>query len=427
MDGSRPLSGIATNLEYLREIIASPMFAAGDVSTRALSRLAYRPKAVEVIAPGAYTTIQDYPGRIGHWDVGVPPSGPMDDFAFRVANRIVGNDSSAAGLECTLAGPTLRFHPDALVAVTGATAEATLDGDPIARWAPVAIKAGQTLAIGRASSGCRTCLAIRGGFNVPVYLGSRSTFVLGQFGGHAGRTLRPGDMLPLSESPAAGPPVAAAPAAPIPTYPSKWEVGVVYGPHGAPDFFTDDAVAMFFEMAWEAHYNSNRLGIRLIGPNPAWTRSDGGEAGLDPSNIHDCYAVGSVNFTGDMPIILTCDGPSLGGFVCPVTIAKAELWKAGQSKPGDRIRFRPISFDEALALETAQDEAIANLAPLRAPPAMAPQVLSRRARSRQPCWRRALPKEIGQPSLTGKPVTATSSSSTDRTSWIFATAFACML
>ena len=92
MDGSRPLSGIATNLEYLREIIASPMFAAGDVSTRALSRLAYRPKAVEVIAPGAYTTIQDYPGRIGHWDVGVPPSGPMDDFAFRVANRIVGNE-----------------------------------------------------------------------------------------------------------------------------------------------------------------------------------------------------------------------------------------------------------------------------------------------------------------------------------------------
>ncbi len=368
------LAGIATNLDYLRAIAASPMFAAGDVSTRALSQLDYRANAIEVLAGGTYTTIQDYPGRVGHWAVGVPPSGPMDDYAFRIANRIVGNDESAAGIECTLAGPTLKFHRDGLIALTGASAEATLDGTPVVWWAPVEVRAGQVLVIGKTRKGCRIYLAIGGGFDVPVYLGSRSTFVLGQFGGHAGRILRQGDMLPLGTrlpSPLAP---RATPAELIPAYAADWEVGVLYGPHGAPDFFTEEAIAMFFATAWEVHYNSNRLGVRLIGPKPSWARSDGGEAGLHPSNIHDCeYAIGSVNFTGDMPIILTRDGPSLGGFVCAATIAKAELWKIGQAKPGDRIRFKPMSFEDARALEWAQDQAIVELEPLgELPPITAP-------------------------------------------------------
>jgi urea carboxylase len=371
------LCGIATNLDYLRQVIASPMFAAGEVSTQALSRIDYRPNAVEVVQPGTFTTIQDYPGRVGHWDVGVPPSGPMDDYAFRLANRIAGNDETAAGIECTLAGPTLKFHSDTVIALTGASADATLDGEPVNFWMPIAVRAGQTLAVGRAKSGCRTYIGVQGGFDVPLYLGSRSTFVLGQFGGHAGRVLRTGDMLPIAERPATAPAAGAAPASLVPSYTSEWDVGVLYGPHGAPDFFTTDAIEMFFATAWEVHYNSNRLGIRLIGPKPTWTRSDGGEAGLHPSNVHDCeYAIGSVNFTGDMPVILTRDGPSLGGFVCPVTIAKGELWKVGQAKPGDRIRFRAISFDDALALEKAQDEAIATLAPVDFHPSETPPSLA---------------------------------------------------
>ena len=371
------LSGIATNLDYLRQIIAWDDFAAGKVSTRALSRFAFRPNAVEVMLPGTYTTIQDYPGRVGHWDVGVPPSGPMDDYAFRLANRIVGNDDSAAGIECTLAGPTLKFHTDTVIALAGANAEATLDGKPVTWWSPIEVRAGQTLAVGRATSGCRTYVAVQGGFDVPLYLGSRSTFVLGQFGGHAGRTLRVGDLLPLGTRSEDAPDSGAAPATLIPTYADTWDVGVLYGPHGAPDFFTTEAIETFFATDWEVHYNSNRLGIRLLGPKPTWTRSDGGEAGLHPSNIHDCeYAIGSVNFTGDMPVILTRDGPSLGGFVCPVTIAKSELWKVGQAKPGDRIRFRPITFDDALAREKAQDLAIANLAPVVAAPSVVKPLLT---------------------------------------------------
>ncbi len=112
---------------------------------------------------------------------------------------------------------------------------------------------------------------------------------------------------------------------------------MLYGPHGAPDFFTPDYIDTFFAADWEVHYNSNPTGIRLIGPKPGWARADGGEAGLHPSNIHDnAYAIGTIDFTGDMPVILGPDGPSLGGFVCPVTIAQAELWKMGNCGPATK-------------------------------------------------------------------------------------------
>lgn len=362
-------AGIATNLDYLRQIISVDFFVNGDVATNKLASFNYKAPVVEVIQPGTYTSIQDYPGRVGYWSVGVPPSGPMDDYAFRLANRIVGNHSDSAALEITLIGPKLRFHTDTIIALTGAKSAAKLDGQLISFWAPITVKAGQVLEIGKAETGCRSYLAVRNGFDVPVYLGSRSTFALGQFGGHAGRTLRATDMLPISNpaitactTPAPSFAPTAAPLGLIPDYPNEWEIGVLYGPHGAPDFFTEDAINMFFNTAWEVHYNSNRLGIRLNGPKPTWTRSDGGEAGLHPSNIHDTeYAVGSINFTGDMPVILTKDGPSLGGFVCPVTIVKAELWKVGQVKPGDKIRFKHLSFDTALAMELAADKAIETL------------------------------------------------------------------
>ncbi|MCU1720061.1 urea carboxylase [Pseudomonas sp. 5P_5.1_Bac1] len=376
------LHGIATNLDYLRQVVAAPRFHSGDVWTRLLDSFDYQPQAIEVLEPGTYSSVQDFPGRLGYWDIGVPPSGPMDDFAFRLANRIVGNHESAAGLEFTLQGPTLRFHSDGLIALTGADCPATLDGEGIAYWAPIAVKAGQVLRLGRAASGCRTYLAVRNGLDVPVYLGSRSTFALGQFGGHAGRTLRPGDILGVSRpelaactTPAPVSPPQALDASLIPAYGRTWQIGVLYGPHGAPDFFTEASIEAFFAAEWEVHYNSNRLGVRLSGPKPGWARADGGEAGLHPSNVHDCeYAIGAINFTGDFPVILTKDGPSLGGFVCPVTIAKAELWKVGQVKPGDTVRFHPISFKQAQSLEQAQLGSIAALAAIAAVTLPAPSL-----------------------------------------------------
>ncbi|PHM31269.1 urea carboxylase [Xenorhabdus innexi] len=363
------LHGITTNLEYLRQITACDVFQKGQVWTRMLDNFTPKANVIEVLQPGTWSSVQDYPGRLGYWDIGVPPSGPMDDLAFRLANRIVGNHESAAGLEFTLEGPTLQFHCDALIALTGAESYALLDGAKVSYWQPLNVKAGQTLEIGRAQSGCRTYLAVRNGIDVPCYLGSRSTFALGQFGGYAGRTLNIADMLSISQPslPACTTPAPvslpqAAESDLIPVYGDTWNIGVLYGPHGAPDFFAQDYIDEFFSTEWQVHYNSNRLGVRLTGPKPVWARPDGGEAGLHPSNIHDCeYAIGSINFTGDFPVILTRDGPSLGGFVCPVTIAKAELWKVGQVKPGDRIRFHPISIEEAVALEEQQTQRIDTL------------------------------------------------------------------
>src|SRR5476649_2286078 len=377
------LHGIATNIDYLRQVVATPLFRDGEMWTRMLDSFAYAPHAIEVIAPGTYSSVQDYPGRLGYWDIGVPPSGPMDDFAFRLANRIVGNHPDAAGLEFTLQGPTLRFHCDATFALTGARCPADIDGESVTYWEPVNVKAGQTLTLGRATQGCRTYLAVRNGFDVPVYLGSRSTFALGQFGGQAGRTLRVADMLTISqpELPACTTPAPvslpqAAAAQCVPAYGNVWNIGVLYGPHGAPDFFTKESIDAFFAAQWQVHYNSNRLGVRLTGPKPQWARLDGGEAGLHPSNVHDCeYAIGAINFTGDFPVILTRDGPSLGGFVCPVTIAKAELWKVGQVKPGDKIRFHPISFEQAQALELAQQGTIDSLMPIDAMTLATPSLL----------------------------------------------------
>jgi urea carboxylase len=356
------IAGIETNLDYLRQLIATPLFASGGMTTRALDSFAYAPRTIEVMVAGTQTTIQDYPGRIGYWNVGVPPSGPMDDLSFRLGNRALGNPPDTAALEVTVSGPTLKFNTDALVCLTGAAMAADLDGVPVHFWTPIAVRSGQALRIGALlSAGCRAYLSVRGGFDVPSYLGSRATFTLGKFGGHGGRSLMVGDVLHLGSAP----PTADARAVPADARPAvddDWELGVLYGPQGAPDFFTEDDMVAFFATTWQVHYNSNRTGVRLIGTKPGWARTDGGEAGLHPSNIHDnAYAIGAVDFTGDMPVILGPDGPSLGGFVCPVTLVKAELWKLGQLRPNNRIRFRRLTPDDALEAEVAQERMIANV------------------------------------------------------------------
>jgi urea carboxylase len=355
------VAGIESNLEYLRQVLGASEFQNAELTTRWLDQFDYQPHSIDVLAGGTQTTIQDYPSRLGYWDVGVPPSGPMDSLAFRLANRLVGNSESAAGLEMTLTGPTLQFNHDTVIALTGAPMETTLDGEPVAFWETIAVKRGQTLAVGPAvKGGMRAYLAIAGGFAVPEYLGSQSTFILGQFGGHAGRALRTGDVVHFGEAEGGkGEPFPALENPPA--YTHSWNIRVMYGPHGAPDFFTPDDIDTFFATDWEIHYNSDRTGIRLIGPKPEWARSDGGEAGLHPSNIHDnAYGIGTVDFTGDMPVILGPDGPSLGGFVCPATIVHADLWKMGQLRAGDKVRFEMISLADARLLDERQEERVAN-------------------------------------------------------------------
>jgi len=348
--------GLETNLDYLRAVVAKPEFLAGGFPTSFLTGVLYRPHAAEVIEPGMQTTVQDYPGRLGYWHVGVPPSGPMDPLAFRAANRLVGNSVSDAAIECTMTGPALRFHSDAVIAITGADMAARLAGEPVPMWKAFHVRGGSILRLAAASEGSRTYVAIRGGIDVPEYLGSRSTFILGKFGGHAGRVLRSGDILRWNGKAEVRDESEAAAHCPIPHYSHEWDIGVLYGPHGAPDFFTNDDIETIFKASWKVHYNSDRTGVRLIGPRPKWARKDGGEAGLHPSNIHDnAYAVGGMDFTGDMPVLLGPDGPSLGGFVCPVVVAHDELWKLGQLRPGDTVRFTSISDSQSCVLHAHQD------------------------------------------------------------------------
>ncbi|MBT2787423.1 MULTISPECIES: urea carboxylase [unclassified Halomonas] len=357
--------GITTNRTWLAHVLRAERFLQADLDTHWLTTLEWAPPVIEVLAPGTMTTIQDFPGRQGHWDVGVPPSGPFDDWSFRLGNRLLDNPADAAGLEITLTGPTLCFHRATQIVLAGADLPATLDGKAVSFWQVIDIPAGATLTLGKAAVGARAYLLVRGGIQCPRYLGSRSTFTLGQFGGHGGRALRSGDMLDL-------PVLAAVPAtqldqALIPTFGNQdggktWQVAVLYGPHGAPDFFTGDDIERFFDHEWEVHYNSSRTGVRLIGPRPEWARADGGEAGLHPSNIHDnAYAFGTIDFTGDMPVILGPDGPSLGGFVCPATVVRAERWKLGQLAAGDKVRFVPVSLATARAVEERQLKQLASL------------------------------------------------------------------
>ncbi|HUD66982.1 MAG TPA: urea carboxylase [Candidatus Sulfotelmatobacter sp.] len=356
------LSGIETNLPYLKQVVSHPAFQAGGVTTSFLRDFPYRRRAIDVLESGTQTTIQDYPGRLGYWHVGVPPSGPMDALAFRFANRLVGNEENAAGLEITLTGPTLRLACDTTIALTGADFGAKLDGRPMPQWQAVSVRGNSLLELGTGNDSARAYLAVAGGLEAPLYLGSRATFILGKFGGQSGRMLRPGDVLHLSETDRGpGEMRTLAPTA-IPQYSRKWEIGVLYGPHGAPDFFAPEDIDMILSTPWKVHYNSDRTGVRLIGPKPRWARKDGGEAGLHPSNIHDnAYAVGTIDFTGDMPVILGPDGPSLGGFVCPATIVEAERWKIGQLKAGDVVRFRPLSLKQAEELQAEVETCLETL------------------------------------------------------------------
>lgn len=369
------LYGSETNLTYLKSLCQDETLQRGDVTTRYLDDVGFAPPRIDVLQGGTQTTIQDYPGRSGYWDVGVPPSGPFDSYSFQLANRLLQNQSADAGLEITLQGPTLRFAVDSQVVIGGAAIAATLDNNNVPLWQVIDVGAGQTLALGRvAEQGARSYLAVRGGIQCPDYLGSKSTFTLGQFGGHNGRALRAGDVLHLDDN--IGPvKTDTLPPGLRPDIANTWQLRVIYGPHGSPDFFSDDDIDSFFNTDWEIHYNSSRTGLRLIGPKPQWARSNGGEAGLHPSNIHDnAYAFGTVDFTGDMPVILGPDGPSLGGFVCPATVITADLWKLGQLRAGDKVRFLPTSLDDAVQLEQQQREQIQSLQPrMQDRPAIVPK------------------------------------------------------
>lgn len=307
------------------ELPGSEHRAAGALATS--GNASPRDAAISVLQPGLFSTVQDL-GRRGHRASGVPLSGAADSLSLRLANLLVGNPAGAAGLECTLLGPTLRCERDLTVAIMGAT----FPGLPSGRT--VRLVAGSEIALGHATDGCRGFLAVAGGIDVPLVLGSRSTLVAAGLGGCAGRALRAGDRLAVGEP--AEPPAALEDVPPA--LRTVRRPGVLRMIPGKQIDLCGDAV---WSRTFRASSRSDRMGLRLEGqPLPGAER----EAGMASVAV----APGTVQLPPDgRPIILLADAQTIGGYPVIGQVIAADLPLAAQLRPGDEVRMRRVTADEA--------------------------------------------------------------------------------
>ena len=367
------LCGPPTNLDFLAQVLESDDFVAGNTTTNMLAKnFSYSPTALEFVEPGAYTTIQDYPGRVGIPN-GVPPSGPMDSLSFRVANILVGNPAGMEGFEITMMGPTIQFFGLAVIALCGAAFSFTINGKPAARWARHVLPPNSRIVISdveQGQGGARAYLAIRGGLpGIADYLGSKATTPSVGWGGYQGRCMRAGDFLFLDAKAgqeSSGLPSVSLPPVLIPAIGNSkcLKLFALPGPWFSNDYITTSGgQEHIFSSKWTYSHNSSRTGIRLEGVSPAWARTDGGDGGSHPSNMVG-YGVcpGAVSWTGDAGVIITQDGQNQTGFIVTHTIASADLWRMGQLRPGDALGFQPISWEQAAALEQKLENYIAFIA-----------------------------------------------------------------
>ncbi len=298
-----------------------------------------------VVEPGLLTTVQDL-GRFGHQRVGVPPSGPMDRAAFMVANGLVGNPDVAAALECTIKGPRLEVRQAAVIAVTGAPMGFTVNGQEAPSWTAVGVRPGDVLGFQMASAGCRAYLAVAGGIDVPLALGSRATYLRGRLGGLGGRALQKGDALPVgAPAPGAGREGRTVPAALRPAYPAERECRVILGPQD--DRFTAEGIRAFLEGPYDVTPQADRMGYRLKGP--AITHARGHDI------VSDGIPLGGVQVPGEgQPIVLLVDRQTTGGYTKIATVIGVDIGAIGQTRPGQRIRFRRVTLEDAHAALVAE-------------------------------------------------------------------------
>jgi antagonist of KipI len=292
-----------------------------------------------VVDPGLLTTVQDL-GRPGYQRLGVPPSGPFDRPAFVVANRLVGNPDGAAGLELTLKGPRLEARRECVIAVTGGEMPITVNDQPAPAWTAVRLRPGNVLAFRMVTAGCRAYLAVSGGIDVPLALGSRATYLRGRLGGVEGRGLQKGDALPLGPAPPAVAEGRHVPPDRRPAYPGEVECRVILGPQD--DRFTADGIAAFLEGPYEVTPQADRMGYRLKGPAIAHARGH--------DIISDGIPLGGIQVPGEgQPIVLLVDRQTTGGYTKIATVIGPDIARIGQMRPGQRIRFRRVSLAEAHA------------------------------------------------------------------------------
>lgn len=319
--------------------------------------------AIEILKPGLATTVQDA-GRPGFYHLGIPLSGALDQESYLQANWLVGNPDAAAVLECTLMAPELRFDADAVVAVTGAQTTPKLNGVEVARNASFTVKAGDHLSFDFFKLGARLYIAVAGGIDVPVVLGSRSTYGLGAFGGLQGRKLQAGDVLPVGQAT-----VRAAVGRTLPDalkLPLGKEVELRVLPGLYFHRLQDESVQSFFADTWRVAPEADRIGYRYKGGTPLkfHERTPPFGAGSDPSNIVDAgYPYGSIQVpAGREPIILHRDAVSGGGYAMLGTVISADMDLIAQMQPNHTARFVQVEMAQAL---TARAERRTRLAQQR--------------------------------------------------------------
>lgn len=308
--------------------------------------------AFEILEPGLATTVQDQ-GRLGYYNVGIPQGGSMDQLSAEMANAVVGNTPAEAVLECTYLGPKLRTDSDVVVAVTGAPVDVKVNGHVREQWTRLELAAGDELSFGLLRGGTRFYIAVRGGIDVPVVLGSRSTYGLGAMGGFDGRALRAGDMVAVGQtdgSAGSGVGLQSIPFGLRPTFPKEVDVRVLVGLYDHR--LTEAGLQTLLTSTWTLTPVADRTGLRYAGPEVEWKpREQPFGAGSDPSNIVDAgYAVGSIQIPGGKePIVLHRDAVSGGGYAMVATVISADMDLLARSAPGTKTRFRAVTMEEALA------------------------------------------------------------------------------
>ncbi len=307
-----------------------------------------------VVSPGPYTTVQDR-GRFDYQHMGIPVSGALDSFAFRIANLLVGNCTGCAALEMTFTGARLEALCEADIAVTGAEMTLKVNGKPEACWKSIRIHRGDIIRIGTARSGCRAYLAVTGGIDVPMVMGSRSTYVAGRLGGLEGRILNERDIIKrgsgaLLSSPRSFPS--------IPLYPPEIWLRAIPDDHA--DYFVGGAEG-FFGSAFTVGVQSDRMGYRLQGPELFR------EEGAPKSMISEPVMPGAVQVPPNgQAVILLCE-QTLGGYTKIASVISPDLDRVAQAKPGDVVHFAPVTLNEAHAIYRDHTRYIAKLATLLSP------------------------------------------------------------
>ena len=311
---------------------------------------------LRILNSGVETLVEDWPGRLGYLGKGMAPSGAMDNVALQFANLLVGNAPGEAGLEITGGYFEIEFTEETLIAITGTDMAPVLSNEePIRLWEAFMIDKGEVIKFGHFGEfGFRSYMGIAGGINVPRYLGSKSTCIFGNYGGYKGRKLQNGDELDVGTpkyniKDYVGRKIKEEV---IPEYTREWKIRALPGPNVSPDYVTKKGMDFLFEHSFKVQHTSNRSAYRLDEvPEDFFARKDGGVGGSHPSNIVDhAYAMpGALNICGNTPVLLVADGPTLGGYMCSLSVINADLWKIGQATPSrDFIKFEYCTQEEAV-------------------------------------------------------------------------------